>query len=249
MIQVFLWGAHKYPRELTWVAGVLLFLCTLGMAFTGQILRWDQDAYWGLGIGASIISRAPYRRRSALVHVLLGGPIIAGRTLSRFFTAARVRGPGPPDRARRPAPLACAPARHQRVADARPAGRPRDLPEALRGRDRRRTACRSSPTPPARTWWAMGVVVLAVLLCAAIFGPNGPARGPESHHHRHRAEAGLLLPGALRPLRAAAALDRDSHPAGRPPRRHRVTAGRCRSSRGPGRRAGSAGRWRSSACS
>ena len=54
MIQVFLWGAHKYPREMTWVVGVLLFLCTLGMAFSGQIMRWDQDAYWGLGIGASI---------------------------------------------------------------------------------------------------------------------------------------------------------------------------------------------------
>jgi ubiquinol-cytochrome c reductase cytochrome b subunit len=51
MIQVFLFGAHKYPRELTWIVGVFLFLCTLGMAFTGQILRWDQDAYWGLGIG------------------------------------------------------------------------------------------------------------------------------------------------------------------------------------------------------
>ncbi len=86
MIQVFLWGAHKYPREMTWIVGVLLFLCTLGMAFTGQILRWDQDAYWGLGIGASIVARAPLAGDS-LVHVLLGGPIIAGRTLSRFFTA------------------------------------------------------------------------------------------------------------------------------------------------------------------
>ena len=55
MIQVFLWGAHKYPRELTWIAGVLLFLCTLGMAFTGQVLRWDQDAYWGLGIGIALV--------------------------------------------------------------------------------------------------------------------------------------------------------------------------------------------------
>src|SRR2546423_7377480 len=84
MVQVFLFGAYKFPRELTWIVGVLLLLVTLGMAFTGQILRWDQDAYWGLGIGASIAARAPVIG-STLVHVLLGGPIIAGRTLSRFF--------------------------------------------------------------------------------------------------------------------------------------------------------------------
>src|SRR6266481_5726685 len=84
MLQVFLFGAYKYPREMTWIAGVFMLLCTLGMAFTGQILRWDQDAYWGLGIGASIAARAPVVG-DMLVHVMLGGPIIAGRTLSRFF--------------------------------------------------------------------------------------------------------------------------------------------------------------------
>src|SRR5919109_2195761 len=83
MIQVFLWGAYKYPREATWIVGIF-FLCTLGMAFTGQIMRWDQDAYWGLGIGASIVARAP-GIGAALVSLMLGGPIIAGRTLSRFF--------------------------------------------------------------------------------------------------------------------------------------------------------------------
>src|SRR5262245_28384641 len=84
VVQVFLFGAFKYPRELTWLLGVFLLLMTLGMAFTGQVLRFDQDAYWGLGIGASIVSRVPLLGPS-LVTLLLGGPIIAGETLSRFF--------------------------------------------------------------------------------------------------------------------------------------------------------------------
>ena len=84
MAQVFLFGAHKFPRELTWIIGVFLLLMTLGMAFTGQIMRFDQDAYWGLGIGASIASRVPIIG-PAIVKLMLGGPIIAGATLSRFF--------------------------------------------------------------------------------------------------------------------------------------------------------------------
>ena len=84
MVQVFLFGAYKFPRELTWILGIFLLLFTLGMAFTGQVLRFDQDAYWGLGIGASICSRVPVLG-PVLVKLLLGGPIIAGATLSRFF--------------------------------------------------------------------------------------------------------------------------------------------------------------------
>jgi ubiquinol-cytochrome c reductase cytochrome b subunit len=84
MAQVFLFGAYKYPRELTWVLGVFMLLMTLGMAFTGQVLRFDQDAYWGLGIGASIMGRVPVIG-GPLVHFMLGGPIINGSTLTRFF--------------------------------------------------------------------------------------------------------------------------------------------------------------------
>jgi len=84
MMQVFLFGAYKFPRELTWIVGVFLLLLTLGMAFTGQVLRFDQDAYWGLGIGASIASRIPVAGPT-IVKLMLGGPIIAGATLSRFF--------------------------------------------------------------------------------------------------------------------------------------------------------------------
>jgi ubiquinol-cytochrome c reductase cytochrome b subunit len=84
MVQVFLFGAYKFPRELTWIIGVFLLLMTMGMAFTGQVLRFDQDAYWGLGIGASIASRVPFLGLD-IVKLMLGGPIIAGATLSRFF--------------------------------------------------------------------------------------------------------------------------------------------------------------------
>jgi ubiquinol-cytochrome c reductase cytochrome b subunit len=84
MVQVYLFGAYKFPRELTWIVGVFLLLMTLGMAFSGQVLRFDQDAYWGLGIGASIASRVPVAG-PAIVKLMLGGPIIAGATLTRFF--------------------------------------------------------------------------------------------------------------------------------------------------------------------
>src|SRR6266542_1768241 len=84
MTQVFLHGAYKYPRELTWVLGVVLFLLTLGMFFSGQILRWDPDAYWGLAVAGSMAGRVPLLG-PWIVELLLGGPIIGGGALSRFF--------------------------------------------------------------------------------------------------------------------------------------------------------------------
>jgi ubiquinol-cytochrome c reductase cytochrome b subunit len=84
MTQVFLHGAYKYPRELTWCVGVVLLLCTLGMFFTGQVLRWDPDAYWGLAVGGAMAGRVPLIG-PWVVRTLLGGPVIGGDSLSRFF--------------------------------------------------------------------------------------------------------------------------------------------------------------------
>src|SRR5262245_49056997 len=172
MIQVFLFGAHKYPRELTWIVGVFLFLCTLGMAFTGQILRWDQDAYWGLGIGTSIIGRVPYAG-SVLVHALLGGPIIAGRTLSRFFTLHVFVIPG----------LLIGLVGLHLWLVLRLGINEWPMPGRLVDRETYRTRYEEEvakdgvpffPVAARKDMVAMGVVVLAVLLLAAIFGPYGP---------------------------------------------------------------------------
>jgi ubiquinol-cytochrome c reductase cytochrome b subunit len=84
MTQVFLWGAYKYPRELTWISGVVLLVLTLAMSFSGQVLRFDSDSYWGIGIGAAIMGRIPVVG-AQMVNLLLGGPIIGSDTLSRFF--------------------------------------------------------------------------------------------------------------------------------------------------------------------
>jgi ubiquinol-cytochrome c reductase cytochrome b subunit len=83
MVQVFLFGAHKFPRELTWIIGVFLLLMTLGMAFTVKSALRS-----GRLLGArnrSIDCQPRSHPRPVCVKLMLGGPIIAGATLSRFF--------------------------------------------------------------------------------------------------------------------------------------------------------------------
>src|SRR5207245_1413880 len=96
MLQVFLFGAYKYPRELTWIVGVFMLLCTPGLGFPGQIVRVDRETY--------------RERYEAEVH----------RDGVPFF-----------------------------------------------------------PVAARKDMIAMGVVILAVLVCAAIFGPNGPHGVPD----------------------------------------------------------------------
>jgi len=79
MVQVFVWGAYKRPRELTWMVGVVLLFCTLGLAFTGYLLPRDQKAYWASKVGLDIVgtvpvvgveTASPLRARQKKVHLV-----------------------------------------------------------------------------------------------------------------------------------------------------------------------------------
>ena len=84
MIRVFYHGAYKPPREFNWVIGVLLFLVTLFLSFTGYLLPWDQIALWAVTVGSQMAQYVPLVG-SASYAVLADGSSVSQATLVRFY--------------------------------------------------------------------------------------------------------------------------------------------------------------------
>ena len=84
MLRTFFYAAYKYPREVTWITGVVLLLATLGMGFTGYLLPWNQKAYWATTVGTEIAGTVPFIG-SFITNVLRGGSDLSAVTLARFF--------------------------------------------------------------------------------------------------------------------------------------------------------------------
>lgn len=85
-IRVYLMAAYKYPRQMNWLTGAGLLLFTLLMAFTGQLLRWDQTGFWTAVVAAEQAGKAP-GIGTWLARFILAGSVPGGATLSRYFSA------------------------------------------------------------------------------------------------------------------------------------------------------------------
>lgn len=84
LLQAYLYGAYKRPRELMWMVGVGLMMLMMAFGFTGYLLPWDQNAYWATQVGTNMVASIPFVG-DFLVRALRGGDSLGALTLSRFF--------------------------------------------------------------------------------------------------------------------------------------------------------------------
>ncbi len=83
-MRVYFTGAYRAPRELNWVVGMFLLLCTLMLGFTGYSLVFEQLSYWGATVGANIADTVPVVG-GVLKNLMLGGDEYTARTLPRMY--------------------------------------------------------------------------------------------------------------------------------------------------------------------
>ena len=93
MCRVFWYGGYKKPRELTWVLGVILLICTLALSFTGYLLPWNQEAYWATIVGTQIPGYTPFIG-GWVVALMRGGADLTGATITRFYAVHMLIFPG-----------------------------------------------------------------------------------------------------------------------------------------------------------
>ncbi len=83
-MRVYFTGAYRRPRELNWMIGMCLLLCTLVIGFTGYSLVFEQLSYWGASVGANIAKTVPWVGEP-MGRMLLGGDAYNQHTLSRLY--------------------------------------------------------------------------------------------------------------------------------------------------------------------
>jgi ubiquinol-cytochrome c reductase cytochrome b subunit len=83
LMQVTVWGAYKWPRELNWWIGLAMMALLFAFALTGYLLPWDQKGYWATQVATSLIGALP--GGPWLKRALVGGAEYGNLTLTHFY--------------------------------------------------------------------------------------------------------------------------------------------------------------------
>ena len=84
MFSVFFMKSYKYPREMTWMTGMILLAMCLGFGFSGYLLPWDQLAYFATQIGVKTTEAVPVMG-GFIADMLRGGKELGTQTIERFY--------------------------------------------------------------------------------------------------------------------------------------------------------------------
>jgi len=76
--------AYLPPRQTNWLIGLALLLTTVGLDFSGYVLRWDSQTFWAAQVMSNLVGQMPLCGQ-ALQQILLGGPQINESGLLRFY--------------------------------------------------------------------------------------------------------------------------------------------------------------------
>ena len=83
-MRVYFTAAYRKPREINWMIGMCLLLCTLLIGFTGYSLVFEQLSYWGATVAANISDQVPLVGGWAK-QLLLAGDRYNENTVPRFY--------------------------------------------------------------------------------------------------------------------------------------------------------------------
>ncbi len=84
MFSVFFTKAYRFPRDLTWYAGMVLLAISLTFGFSGYLLPWNELSYFATSVGTDSVKSIPVIGQW-LLRILRGGDEVTINTLYRFL--------------------------------------------------------------------------------------------------------------------------------------------------------------------
>jgi quinol-cytochrome oxidoreductase complex cytochrome b subunit len=85
VLRVFLLGEYRGARRASWLVMLVLLVLGFSFAFTGELLTWDQQAYWTVRRACELVEGFPLLGGTFAVAVR-GGEEVGAATLSRLHS-------------------------------------------------------------------------------------------------------------------------------------------------------------------